>query len=104
MKWFAIFTVVVFICILASADTFYVSTNSPSDGPGIAWNNAFHTIQGGIDAASSNDVVLVTNGVYNTGARITPGYACLNRVVITKDITVRSVNGADVTIIIVGPH
>ena len=78
------------------ADTWHVSANSASDGPGTAWSNAFHTIQAAVDAAASNDTVLVTNGVYDTGATVRYG---LNRVVITNDIVVRSVNGAGVTFI-----
>ena len=30
-------------------------------------------------------LVLVTNGVYDSGETVTPGYSCSNRVVITKD-------------------
>lgn len=56
------------------------------------------TIQAAVDAAVDGDMVLVTNGVYNTCVTVTPGYALNNRVVITKDITVRSVNGAAVTV------
>lgn len=68
--------------------TFHVSTNSPSDGPGTAWANAFHTIQQGVDAATNpGDVVLVTNGVYLLAAPIE----------VTDAVTVRSVNGAEHT-------
>ena len=49
------------------AATYYVWTNSPADGPGTAWTNAFHTLQAAVDAAASNDTVLVTNGVYDSG-------------------------------------
>ncbi len=85
---------------IASADTWYVATNSVSDGPGTSWSNAFHTIQGGVNAASNNDTVLVTNGVYDTDGAVTPGYACSNRVVITNNIVVRSVNGPKKTFIV----
>ncbi len=99
MKRLFLFVLSMSCCVFA--DTFFVSTNSASDGPGTAWSNAFHTIQGAVDAASaSNDIVLVTNGIYNTGGAVTPGYACLNRVVITNAITVRSVNGPEVTHIV----
>lgn len=82
-----------------SAKTVYVSPVSASDGPGDAWSNAFHSIQSAVDAAVDGDTVLVTNGTYATGGRITPGYACMNRVVVTKDIVLQSVNGPEVTII-----
>ena len=80
------------------AATIYVWTNSPADGPGTAWTNAFHTIQGAVDVARSNDTILVTNGLYNVGGRTFNG-TVTNRVVITNQVTVRSVNGSQVTII-----
>jgi len=85
----------------ASADTVYVWTNSATDGPGTAWSNAFHTIQGAVDAATNaGDVVLVTNGVYDTGGKPAPGASLTNRVCITSAISVRSVNGASNTFIL----
>ncbi|MFH0907559.1 MAG: thrombospondin type 3 repeat-containing protein [bacterium] len=82
------------------AATLHVWTNSPENGPGTAWSNAFHTIQAAVDAAVSNDAVLVTNGVYDAGGAVTPGYALTNRVCIAKAITVESVNGREVTSIV----
>lgn len=79
--------------------THYVWADSPADGSGTAWSNAFHEIQDAVNASRSNDVVLVTNGVYETGSTVTPGYSAMNRVVITNNITVQSVNGPDVTAI-----
>ncbi len=52
-----------------------------------------------MDAADAGDTVLVTNGVYATGGGVTPGYSSSNRIVITKNILVSSVNGPTVTII-----
>ncbi len=84
----------------------YVWTNSPSPGaPFNDWTNAAHTIQDAVDAAASNDTVWVTNGVYNTGGRpagswTTGGELLTNRVAITNAVTVRSVNGPDVTFIV----
>jgi len=82
------------------ADTWYVATNSVTDGPGTAWANAFWTIQGGVDAASGGDTVLVTNGVYNAGGGLTPGYTISNRVVLNKAVTVRSMTGPSNTFIV----
>ena len=100
MKLCAIVVTVIVCCSTAASDTFYVSTNSPVDGPGTDWSNAFHTIQDAVDAAvTPGDVVLVTNGTYRAGGAVTPGYISTNRVCITSAITVQSVNGASETII-----
>jgi len=85
---------------LGYASTNYVWTNSPYEGaPYNAWTNAAHVLQTAVDAASAGDTVLVTNGLYNTGGRVTPGYALTNRVCITNAIMLRSVNGPAVTFI-----
>ena len=82
----------------ALATTRYVWTNSPSPGAGfISWDTAAHTIQAAVDAASSNDTILVTNGVYDTGGRAV--YVVPNRVAIDRAVMVQSVNGPAVTII-----
>ncbi len=79
----------------------YVAQTSPTDGPGTAWSNAFHTIQGGIDAATGpTGIVLVADGTYDTGSEAAYGMNLQNRVFIDKSlITVKSVNGPEVTII-----
>ena len=79
--------------------TIYVSPTSPTDGPGTAWSNAFHTIQAGVDTASDSDTVLVSNGVYKTGVTLATHSIVSNRVAITKKITVKSLNGPENTFI-----
>jgi len=81
------------------ADTHYVSPSGSHIDPFKTWATAATNIQAAVDAAESADTVLVTNGLYDAGTTVTPGYACFNRVVITKDVEIRSVNGRDVTII-----
>jgi len=82
------------------ADTHYVNVNNPAPAtPYKKWATAATNIQDAVDVASSGGTVIVTNGIYNTGGAVTPGYSCYNRVVITNDITVKSVNGPENTII-----
>ncbi|MBT3294615.1 MAG: hypothetical protein HN919_17175 [Verrucomicrobia bacterium] len=92
--------VVAFTPMAPAFDTWYVSTNSASDGPGTSWMNAFHSIQEAVDGAGADDLVLVTNGVYNSGGAVASVYDLTNRVCITNGITVRSVNGPTQTFII----
>ncbi len=77
----------------------YVAPGGASIPPYSSWANAATNIQDAIDVANPGELVLVSNGVYNSGTRLTPGYASSNRIVLNKDITVRSVNGAQDTII-----
>lgn len=83
----------------SNAATIYVATNSLTDGPGSGWADAYWTIQGAIEAAATNDSVLVTNGVYATGGKAVYGNFT-NRVAVTKPILVQSVNGPSVTTIV----
>ena len=69
--------------------TYYVSKTGGHVTPFTSWANAATNIQAAVDAASSGDTVLVNDGTYYPGSQIT----------ITKDITVKSVNGAEKTIV-----
>lgn len=81
-------------------DTWYADASRPNDsGDGTSWATAKKTIQAAVNLATNGDTVVVADGVYNKGQTITPGGLSSNRVVITRPITVRSLNGADVTII-----
>lgn len=73
----------------ANATTYYVSPSGNDGNNGTSWALAKKTIQAGINAASANDTVLVTNGTY----------VLTSQIVITNEITVKSVNGAGVTIV-----
>lgn len=87
------------LVVAAESAARYVWADSPAPAwPYQAWSNAAHTIQEGIEAQELfGGWVWVTNGVYQTGAQATPGYGLSNRVVITREVTVKSVNGAAVT-------
>ncbi len=93
--------VLVLVCALKSglAATHYVSLQSANpQAPYTNWATAATSIQEAVDAAGDGDVILVSNGVYNTGGRVFYG-SLTNRLVINKAVTVRSVNGPDVTVI-----
>lgn len=66
--------------------------------PYTSWDTAATNIQDAISAAATNEIVLVTNGVYGTGGISVDG-VITNRVTINKAILVASVNGAGSTII-----
>ena len=87
--------------LVGRADTHYVWRDNPSPVSPFTngWASAATQIQLAVDEAGVSDTVLVTNGTYDTGGAVEPAYTLTNRVMINKAITVRSVNGSEVTII-----
>ena len=77
-------------CAPCAATSYYVATNGSDAASGLDWANALLTISNAV-AKAQNDVddVLVSNGTYETTAQIE----------ITNGITVRSVNGKEVTVV-----
>ncbi len=79
------------------AMTRYVNVNGPNPvSPYLTWATAATNIQNAINAASSGDLILVTNGIYQYGISYEYGQ---DRVNISRAVTVQSVNGPAVTII-----
>lgn len=78
----------------------YVAQNNPSPSwPFLNWASAATNIQDAIDAASPYSLVLVTNGIYDTGCRVV-GNGVMCRVALTNaGVIVQSMNGADATLI-----
>lgn len=78
-----------------------VWADSPAPQPPFAtWETAAHDLQTAVNAAADDATVLVTNGVYATGGAAAPGQTVLNRVVVTRRLTLSSVNGPGVTEIV----
>ena len=74
---------------LSSAATYYVSTSGNNANTGISWDTAKKTIQAGVDVAGNGDTVLVMSGEYILSGQI----------IVSNNITVRSVNGPAATIV-----
>ncbi|MEM7393666.1 MAG: prolyl oligopeptidase family serine peptidase, partial [Verrucomicrobiota bacterium] len=96
-------TVAVRVVTIGEATIYADASNSLPAAPYTNWSGAAATLQEAVDVAAQSGIVgirvLVTNGVYDTGGAVTPGFSCSNRVAITDPVPVFSVNGPDVTII-----
>ena len=105
MRIFSIFSIIGILLISSSAlaDTHYVRpTCAGSSSNYTTWATAATNIQDAVNAASDNDTVLVTNGTYYyTRPAFTnvPKVMSNSMVVVTKGITITSVNGTNATIV-----
>lgn len=78
-------------------DTVYVSTNGNDFADGESWEQAFRTIQKGIDSVPVGGTVLVGSGVYSDTNVVMAGLKAV--VTLTKSVNLRSVGGAEKTVI-----
>jgi hypothetical protein len=84
---------------LSAATTHYVDAGGTNSVlPYTNWVTAATNIQDAVDAAENGDPVLVNDGIYQDGYRIIEQHET-NRVVVTKPLTIQSLNGPLATII-----
>jgi hypothetical protein len=89
MRHKLIFLTVLLTALSALSTEYFVDASRPNDtGSATNWATAKHTIQAAVDLTVDSDTVWVTNGTYVLSAEIS----------VTNAITIRSVNGPDVTI------
>ena len=87
------------VIVRVSPGVHYVAMASTTPvAPYTNWATASRDIQSAVDVAEPGSLILVSNGVYATGGRTAYG-TVTNRVAIDRPITVRSINGPDVTVI-----
>ena len=111
MKFSCALLGVAFFCIFkAPAATLYVSLASTNPVPPyVAWSTAATNIQDAVNASTNGDLILVTNGTYQSGGAAVvlppppvggPAIIESNRLVVTRAVMVQSVNGPGATAIL----
>jgi hypothetical protein len=82
------------------AGTRYVNINNRNPAsPYSSWSTAATNIQDAVDASLPGDHIVVNDGLYATGGRAVGTNLLVNRVVVDKPLTLRSVNGPRFTVI-----
>ena len=88
-------------CVSSAKTDRFVWTNSPDPrAPFTNWTTAARTIQEAVEVCANGDTVVVTDGIYSVGSAIAPGLTLPNRICLTNDVVVRSVNGPAATVIL----
>lgn len=88
------------VALTAFSTVRYVDVNSTNATPPYTnWVAAATNIQQAVNVASAGDEILVTNGIYATGAGISGTNDWSARVSVNKPLKVTSVNGSQVTLI-----
>ncbi len=80
---------IIFVSQNLFATTNYVSKTGGHVSPFLTWANAATNIQAAVDVASTGDIVFINDGTYYPE----------NQITVAKNITVKSVNGAEKTIV-----
>src|SRR5262249_3941593 len=85
---------------VAAQLTHYVAADGTNPVPPFSsWPTAGIKSQDGVDVATAGDEILVADGLYDTGGRAVGANLLINRVAVTKRVTLRSVNGPQTTLI-----
>jgi hypothetical protein len=95
--WLLVATLSPTLMWTASGTTHYVDLNSTNPVPPYSgWGTAATNIQDAVDTSTNGDLILVTNGVYQYGSRVSAD-GTTNRLIITNAVTLQSINGPAVT-------
>lgn len=96
-RFIAAFFLLLLSALTAVGATYYVSPWGSGVAPYDTWETASTNLEDAVSLVRNNDLVLVTNGVYNTGG--TNRFSLLHRMILTNNATIRSINGSRHTVI-----